>query len=563
MGLVYHNGKFVPEDRIQKIDESSRALLLLRPFLDKNEPELVRFLVNTWNAQGKAITYKELREAILAGDIDPQWMDDWMQDYTRFVTKHMQPAWDKAIAASVVELERKLPMWKFDPMGDAVRSWTATHAAAFVTNVTTTQIEGLRAVVRRAAVLEDMSVDELARAIRPMVGLTRQQATANLRYFENLKSNGVSVKRAQDLSTRYAARQHRLREYTIARTELATAYNTGADSTTMAVGSYLKVGDMCVINFTVKGVAPTTKTRLRISGLPFPLAVTEDGELRTGGGTLANYMSPAGNTEPEIYFMGWLLNDSGNIYARGCHADGTQDYIDVISTDANSPTTFTGSGTILYHTQPEHQSKIISVNHRGYNLEAPENTLPAFILSAEKGFTYVECDVAFTKDGVAVLLHDDTIDRTSNGTGAISDLYYKDLVDFDFGSWFDEKYAGTKIPTFSEFMECCKEYNLHPYIEIKDGSYTESQIQQIVDLVYAHGMIHNSTFISFNSQFLTWVKNYCDVARLGFIEKTPTQAGIDTALSLKTSKNYVYLSTKYTNLTDSIITLCKENNLPR
>ena len=228
MGLVYHNGKFVPEERIQKIDESSRALLLLRSFLDKNEPGLVRFLVHTWNAQGKAITYKELREAILAGDIDPQWIDDWMQDYTRFVANHMQPAWDKAIVASVVELERKLPMWKFDPMGDAVRSWTATHAAAFVTNVTTTQIEGLRAVVRRAAVLEDMSVDELARAVRPMVGLTRQQATANLRYFENLRANGVSVKRAQDLSTRYAARQHRLRGYTIARTELATAYNTGA-----------------------------------------------------------------------------------------------------------------------------------------------------------------------------------------------------------------------------------------------------------------------------------------------------------------------------------------------
>lgn len=228
MGLVYHNGKFVPEDRIQKIDESSRALLLLRSFLDKNEPGLVRWLVTYNHTQGKAITYKELREAILAGDIDPQWIDDWMQDYTRFVANHMQPAWDKAISAAVVELERKLPMWKFDPMGDAVRSWTATHAAAFVTNVTTTQIDGLRAVVRRAAVLEDMSVDELARVIRPMVGLTRQQATANLRYFENLRANGVSAKRAQDLSTRYAARQHRLRGYTIARTELATAYNTGA-----------------------------------------------------------------------------------------------------------------------------------------------------------------------------------------------------------------------------------------------------------------------------------------------------------------------------------------------
>lgn len=228
MGLVYHNGRFVPEQNIQKIDEASRVLRLLRSFLDNNEPELVRFLVHTWNAQGRAITYKELREAILAGDIDPQWLEDWMQDYSRLVTEHLQPAWEKAITAAVEDLERTLPAWKFDPMGDAVRSWTATHSAEFVTNVTMAQIEGLRAVVRRAAVLEDMSVDELARAIRPMVGLTKPQAAANLNYYEKLRANGVSPKRAHDLSLRYAGRQHRLRGYTIARTELATAYNTGA-----------------------------------------------------------------------------------------------------------------------------------------------------------------------------------------------------------------------------------------------------------------------------------------------------------------------------------------------
>lgn len=228
MGLVYHNGRFVPEERIQKIDEASRVLRLLRSFLDSNEPKLVRFLVQTWNAQGRAITYKELREAILRGDIDPQWIEDWMQDYTRLVSEQLRPAWDKAINAAASEVQRRLPAWKFDPMGDSVRSWTATHAAEFVTNVTDAQIEGIRAVVRRASVLEDMSVDELARAVRPMVGLTRAQASANLRYYENLLANGVSAKRAQDLSLRYSARQHRLRGYTIARTELATAYNQGA-----------------------------------------------------------------------------------------------------------------------------------------------------------------------------------------------------------------------------------------------------------------------------------------------------------------------------------------------
>lgn len=228
MGLVFHNGRFIPEQNIQKSDDEARVLRLLRSFLDANEPGLVRFLVRIWNDQGKAITYKELREAILAGDIDPQWMDDWMQDYSRFVKKYLQPSWEKAIAAAVEELERRYPTWYFDPMGDGVRSWAATHAAEFVTNVTTTQIEGIRAVVQRAAVLEDMSVDELARAIRPTVGLTKQQATANMNYYTTMREKGLSEKQALDKAQRYAAKQHRYRGYNIARTELATAYNTGA-----------------------------------------------------------------------------------------------------------------------------------------------------------------------------------------------------------------------------------------------------------------------------------------------------------------------------------------------
>lgn len=229
MGLVFHNGKFMPEEHIQKSITEARVLRLLRSFLDANEPSLVRILVNTWNAQGKAITYKELREAILNGDISADLLDEWMQDYTALVAEHLQPAWEKAIAAAVSVIEQKCPLWHFDPMSAGVREWTAAHSAEFVTSVTTTQIEGLRAVVRRAAVLEDMSVDELARTIRPMVGLYKGQAEANMRYFETLIANGTSQKRALDLSTRYAARQHRYRAMMIARQELAMAYNTGAD----------------------------------------------------------------------------------------------------------------------------------------------------------------------------------------------------------------------------------------------------------------------------------------------------------------------------------------------
>ena len=245
MGLVYHNGRFIPEEHIEKAIAEAEVLRLLRSFLDANEPSLVRFLVNTWRSQGNAITYKELREAILAGDIDPEWLEDWMQDYARLVATALQPAWEKAINAAVEELERKYPTFYFNPMAEGVRNWTATRAAEFVTNVTQTQIEGIRALVQRAASLEDMTVTELARAIRPMIGLTQQASTAVMSYYETMRANGISEKRALDRTIRYASRKQRERAYLIARTELATAYNAGAHEGTKQAQAAGLIGE-CV-----------------------------------------------------------------------------------------------------------------------------------------------------------------------------------------------------------------------------------------------------------------------------------------------------------------------------
>jgi len=95
------------------------------------------------------------------------------------------------------------------------------------------------------------------------------------------------------------------------------------------------------------------------------------------------------------------------------------------------------------------------ISHRGANLEAPENTLPAF----EKALAYnvdgFENDVHMTKDGVLVVVHDDTIDRTSNGTGYVCEMTFNELRALDFGSWFSPEFAGTKIPTLAEFFELC------------------------------------------------------------------------------------------------------------
>ncbi len=228
MGYTFSKSPFKKASIIQKASPSGATLRKLRSFLDVEEPKLVYFLVNLWRAQGRAITYKELREAILAGEISAELLEEWRQDYSKFVTDRMLPRWIKAMDEAAKEIHEKYPEWYFDPMHDGVVSWTESRAAEFVTSCTDTQIEGLRAVVKQAAVLETVSVDTLARAIRPMVGLYYQQSIANLNYFNTLIASGTNTTKALDLAIRYAARQHRYRGYLIARTELAFAYNQGS-----------------------------------------------------------------------------------------------------------------------------------------------------------------------------------------------------------------------------------------------------------------------------------------------------------------------------------------------
>lgn len=199
----------------------------LNTFINANEPKLAKMLVNLWNNQGNAITYKEIREALLNGDLTETMISDWQQDYSKFVVEKLSPIWDSAIRDAAVEYEQRYPSFHFNSTHIGVRQWNATNAARFVTNATTQQIEGLRAVIKKVTELDGMNVNELARVIRPMVGLYHQQTIANLNFYQKLLDNGVSEKVAREKSIRYSARQHRYRAQMIARTELAFSWNHG------------------------------------------------------------------------------------------------------------------------------------------------------------------------------------------------------------------------------------------------------------------------------------------------------------------------------------------------
>lgn len=101
----------------------------------------------------------------------------------------------------------------------------------------------------------------------------------------------------------------------------------------------------------------------------------------------------------------------------------------------------------------QEQQKMVSVAHRGASGHAPENTMGAFQKGFEMKADYIEIDVQMTKDGELVVIHDTTVNRTTNGTGKVGDLTFEEIRQLDAGSWFSEAYAGEKVPTFEEVID--------------------------------------------------------------------------------------------------------------
>ena len=107
--------------------------------------------------------------------------------------------------------------------------------------------------------------------------------------------------------------------------------------------------------------------------------------------------------------------------------------------------------------------------HRGNSKYYPENTLIAFRSALSMPVDQLEIDLHMCKDGHIVMMHDHTVDRTTNGTGRVRDLTLAQLKELDAGSWKGEQFAGTQIPTFIEFLEMLKDYpEMTVNVELKD-----------------------------------------------------------------------------------------------
>jgi glycerophosphoryl diester phosphodiesterase len=108
------------------------------------------------------------------------------------------------------------------------------------------------------------------------------------------------------------------------------------------------------------------------------------------------------------------------------------------------------------------------VAHRGASGLAPENTLAAFRLALELGTSAVECDVHLSADGAPLIIHDDRVDRTTNGSGAVAGLTLAQLRALDAGAWFAPRFAGERLPTLAEVLDVAAG-RARVFVELKVG----------------------------------------------------------------------------------------------
>ena len=152
------------------------------------------------------------------------------------------------------------------------------------------------------------------------------------------------------------------------------------------------------------------------------------------------------------------------------------------------------------------------IAHRGASSYAPENTFASFDLALKMGAEALETDIRATRDGVLVLFHDARVERTTDGRGAVKDLTYTDLAELDAGRWFDERFAGERVPTLEAFLDRYGQ-QAHLALEIKAAGIEAA----VFEAVRLHGLLERVTFTSFSFESCCTVLSLESKARVGLL----------------------------------------------
>lgn len=208
----------------------------------------------------------------------------------------------------------------------------------------------------------------------------------------------------------------------------------------------------------------------------------------------------------------------------------------------------------------EKHKDIVNVSHRGASGHAPEHTITAYQMGEKMHGDYIEIDLQMTKDGKLIAMHDEKVDRTTNGTGLVKDHTLEQIKQLDAGSWFNEKYpayanqeyAGLKVPTLEEvFQKFGKNKNY--YIETKSPEVYPGMEKELLRLVNEYEINKDKLLVqSFSPLSLKTMNKLDPSIKLVQLLSYKTNATITDAevaaikeYAIGVGPNYTYLNQEY------------------
>jgi len=174
---------------------------------------------------------------------------------------------------------------------------------------------------------------------------------------------------------------------------------------------------------------------------------------------------------------------------------------------------------------------VLVIAHRGASGNAPENTLAAFRKAVALGATFIETDLQLSRDARFVAIHDATVNRTTNGQGAVHDMTLADLRKLDAGSWFGSEFAGERIPTLEEILEFSKKNDVVFYLEIKPGASWGGE-HALVGALRESGEIPRAVVISFDATIVLNLRKIEPTLMTGLLYDGQIENPLDKAVEI-------------------------------
>lgn len=153
---------------------------------------------------------------------------------------------------------------------------------------------------------------------------------------------------------------------------------------------------------------------------------------------------------------------------------------------------------MAYHPLASESGFVHVCGHRGHSVDAPENTIPALEAAAAHGASVCEIDVVLSADDEIVVIHDEILDRTTDGKGRVAARTLAELRRLDAGAWLAPRFAGTRLPTLAETLAAARRLDLALLVEIKERQSPERMIERLGEVLAATGSLEEVLVISFD-----------------------------------------------------------------